>query len=47
MPGRDGRLSDCISFTVMQKRGIWRALTTDHHLWRNSATSSKLGLSGY
>ena len=28
---KEWSLTDCISFAVMQKRGIWRALTTDHH----------------
>jgi len=45
-PDKEWSLTDCISFTVMQKRGILQALTTDHHLWRNSAASSKPGLSG-
>jgi predicted nucleic acid-binding protein len=30
-PDKEWSLTDCISFAVMQKRGIWRALTTDHH----------------
>jgi len=45
-PDKEWSLTNCISFAVMQKRGIWQALTTDHHLWRNSAASSKPGLSG-
>ncbi len=45
-PDKEWSLTDCISFTVMQKHGILQALTTDHHLWRNSAASSKPGLSG-
>jgi hypothetical protein len=24
-------MTDCISFVVMQERGIFEALTTDHH----------------
>ena len=30
-PDKEWSLTDCISFAVMQKRGIGRALTTDHH----------------
>ena len=30
-PDKEWSLTDCISFAVMQKRGIWQALTTDHH----------------
>lgn len=30
-PDKEWSLTDCISFTIMQKRGVWRALTTDHH----------------
>lgn len=28
---KDWSLTDCISFVVMQKRGITKAFTTDHH----------------
>ena len=30
-PDKEWSLTDCISFAVMQKRSVWRALTTDHH----------------
>jgi predicted nucleic acid-binding protein len=30
-PDKEWSLTDCISFAVIQKRGIWQALTTDHH----------------
>jgi predicted nucleic acid-binding protein len=30
-PDKDWSLTDCISFTVMQDRGIAEALTGDHH----------------
>lgn len=30
-PDKDWSLTDCISFTVMQDRGISEALTGDHH----------------
>jgi predicted nucleic acid-binding protein len=30
-PDKEWSLTDCISFAVMQRRGIWQALTTDHH----------------
>ena len=30
-PDKDWSLTDCISFVVMQKRGITQALTADHH----------------
>lgn len=28
---KDGSLTDCISFVVMQEQGITEALTADHH----------------
>lgn len=28
---KDWSLTDCLSFVVMQRRGIAEALTTDHH----------------
>jgi predicted nucleic acid-binding protein len=30
-PDKDGSLTDCISFVVMQERGLTEALTGDHH----------------
>ena len=30
-PDKEWSLTDCISFIVMQQRGISRALTPDHH----------------
>jgi hypothetical protein len=30
-PDKDWSLTDCLSFVVMQERGIADALTTDHH----------------
>lgn len=30
-PGKNWSLTDCISFVVMQERGITDALTADHH----------------
>jgi len=30
-PDKDWSLTDCISFVVMQERGITDALTADHH----------------
>ena len=30
-PDKDWSLTDCISFVVMQERGITEALTADHH----------------
>lgn len=30
-PDKDGSLTDCISFSVMQREGIREALTGDHH----------------
>ena len=28
---KDWSLTDCVSFVIMQDRGIWEALTGDHH----------------
>jgi hypothetical protein len=30
-PDKEWGMTDCISFVVMQERGIFEALTTDHH----------------
>lgn len=30
-PDKEWSLVDCASFVVMQQRGLWEALTTDHH----------------
>jgi uncharacterized protein len=43
---KDWSLTDCISFVVMQSRGIAEALTTDHHFEQAGLKALMLSLPG-
>lgn len=43
---KDWSLTDCLSFVVMQRRGIAEALTTDHHFEQAGLKALMLSLPG-